>query len=94
MPEFPAITHVALTVSDLNRSVPWYQALIGSDTVIDEDTGPFRHVVWMVGNHTLVSLHQFKNPSSNEPFDELRPGWTTWPSIARTGANSKRGKPD
>jgi glyoxylase I family protein len=74
MPEFPAITHVALTVSDLNRSVPWYQALIGADTVIDEDTGPFRHVVWMVGNHTLVSLHQFTDPSSSEPFDELRPG--------------------
>jgi glyoxylase I family protein len=74
MTAFPAITHVALTVSDLNRSVPWYQALIGSDPVIDEDTGPFRHVVWLVGGHTLVSLHRFAEPSSNEPFTELRPG--------------------
>jgi glyoxylase I family protein len=74
MPEFPAITHVALTVSDLERSVPWYQALFGSEPVIDEDTGPFRHVVWMLGGQTLVGLHQFTRPSSNEAFTELRPG--------------------
>jgi hypothetical protein len=40
MPEFPAITHVALTFSDLGRSRPWYQQLFGSDPVIDEDTRP------------------------------------------------------
>lgn len=68
------LTHVALTVSDLGRSVPWYQALIGSDPVIDEDTGPFRHVVWMLGNQTLLGIHQHANPSSAESFDELRPG--------------------
>ena len=27
MPEFPAITHVALTVTSLERSVPWYKDL-------------------------------------------------------------------
>ena len=45
MPEFPSIAHVALTVSDLDRSRPWYQKLFGSDPVLDEDTGPFHHVV-------------------------------------------------
>jgi hypothetical protein len=30
MPEFPAITHVALTVSDLGRSRPWYKELFGT----------------------------------------------------------------
>ena len=30
MPEFPAITHVALTVTSLERSVPWYKDLLGS----------------------------------------------------------------
>ena len=28
MPEFPAITHVALTVTSLERSVPWYKGLL------------------------------------------------------------------
>src|SRR5258705_10545039 len=73
MAEFPTITHVALTVSDLNRSVPWYQALFGTDPVIDEDTGPFRHVVWLLGGSTLVGLHQFPDPVK-EPFNERRPG--------------------
>ena len=73
MPEFPAITHVALTVTDLERSVPWYQALFGSEPVLNEDTGPFHHVVWLMGG-TLVGIHQFPDLKSAEPFDERRPG--------------------
>ena len=73
MPEFPSITHVALTVTDLDRSVPWYEALFGSKPVLDEDTGPFRHVVWLLGG-TLVGLHQFPDPTDAGPFDERRVG--------------------
>jgi catechol-2,3-dioxygenase len=74
MPEFPTITHVALTVTDLDRSVPWYEALFDAKPVLDEDTGPFRHVVWLVGGQTLVGLHQFPDLASGEPFDERRVG--------------------
>lgn len=74
MADFPALTHVAVTVSDLGRSRPWYNALIGAEPVLDEDTGPFHHVVWLLGNGTLLGIHQHANPSSNDPFDELRPG--------------------
>lgn len=73
MAEFPTITHVALTVSDLGRSVPWYEALFGSKPVLDEDTGPFHHVVWLVGS-TLVGLHQFPDPADAGQFDERRVG--------------------
>jgi glyoxylase I family protein len=73
MPEFPAITHVAVTVSDLDRSRAWYRRLLGADPVLDEDTGPFHHVVWLLGG-TLLGIHQHTSPSSAEPFDELRPG--------------------
>ena len=74
MADFPALTHVAVTVNDLGVSRPWYNRLIGADPVLDEDTGPFHHVVWLLGNGTLLGIHQHKNPSSSEPFDELRPG--------------------
>ena len=73
MPEFPAITHVAVTVRDLGVSRPWYQSLFGADPVLDEDTGLFHHVVWLMGG-TLFGIHQHGSPSSNESFDELRPG--------------------
>ena len=73
MPDFPAITHVALTVSDLGRSRPWYRQLSGTEPLIDEDTGAFHHVVWLMGG-TLVGLHQFPDPASSEPFNERRPG--------------------
>ena len=74
MPEFPAITHVALTVNDLSRSVPWYRQLFDKDPVLDEDTGPFRHVVWMIGGGTVIGLHQHTNLESTEPASEFRPG--------------------
>jgi catechol-2,3-dioxygenase len=73
MPEFPAITHVALTVSDLDRSRAFYRSLFGTDPVIDEDTGPFHHVVWLMGG-TLVGIHHFPDLKSTDPFDERRPG--------------------
>lgn len=72
MPDFPTITHVALTVSDLGKSIPWYEKLFGSKPVLDEDTGPFRHVVWLVGG-TLVGLHQFPDGQAGA-FNERRVG--------------------
>jgi len=73
MPEFPAITHVALTVRDLSVSVPWYRNLLEAEPVIDEDTGPFHHVVWLLGN-TLLGLHAFPDGDNARAFDERRPG--------------------
>ena len=58
MPEFPSIAHVALTVTSLERSVPWYKALFGSDPILDQDTGPFQRVAWLTSG-TLVGLTQF-----------------------------------
>ena len=43
MTEFPALSHVALTVRDLAVSVPWYEELFDADPVIDEDTDPILH---------------------------------------------------
>jgi catechol 2,3-dioxygenase-like lactoylglutathione lyase family enzyme len=73
MPEFPAVAHVAVTVNDLEKSRPWYNALFGAEPVLDEDTGPFHHVVWLLGG-TLFGIHQHQDPSSSDAFDELRPG--------------------
>jgi len=69
----PAITHVALTVTDLAVSEAWYTNVLGVPPVLDEDTGPFRHIVYSIGG-TLLGLHGFPQLNSSEGFDERRPG--------------------
>ncbi len=72
-PVLGPITHVALTVQDIDASIPWYTALIGSAPVLDEDTGPFRHAVFAVGG-TLLGLHSFPEGIDDEPFSPRRCG--------------------
>jgi len=75
MPDFPPLTHVALTVRDLSVSVPWYRALFDADPVLDEDTEPnMHHTVYLLGNQTLIGLHQHSQPAPGEPFSEYRVG--------------------
>ena len=75
MAAFPPLTHVALTVRDLKASVPWYEALFEAQPVLDEDTDPdFHHTVYVLGNGTLIGLHQHKTKAPKEAFSEYRVG--------------------
>lgn len=69
----PAITHVAVTVSDLAASEAWYTRVLGAEPVLDQDTGPFRHIVYSLGG-TLLGIHGFPDLTTSEAFDERRPG--------------------
>jgi glyoxylase I family protein len=71
VPEFPGIAHIAVTVTDLARSVAWYGALFDSSPVLDEDVeaGDFHHTVFLVGGGQLFGLHQHTHPSDGS-FDE------------------------
>ena len=75
MPEFPAIAHVAVTVTDLDRSTRWYTALFGSEPVLDEDEtiGHFHHTVYALPGGQLFGLHT--HPAGAQgTFDEHRTG--------------------
>ena len=75
MPDFPPLTHVAVTVRDLAVSVPWYEALFGASPVLDEDTDPdMHHTVYLVGGGTLFGLHQHGTPASSDGFSEHNVG--------------------
>ena len=71
---FPAVTHVAVTVSDMTTSVAWYNRLFGAQAVLDEDTGPFRHVVYAIGGGMLFGLHVFPDGDRSVGFNPRRPG--------------------
>ena len=75
MSAFPALAHVAVTVSDLKQSTAWYSALFGSEPVLDEDeeSGDFHHTVFALDGGHLFGLHTHREPDGT-PFDERRPG--------------------
>ena len=75
MTTFPPLQHVALTVKDLTVSVPWYEALFDAKPVLDEDTDPdMHHTVYLIGNGTLIGLHQHKRPAPDAAFSEFSVG--------------------
>lgn len=74
MSAFPGITHAAITVTDLPRSVAWYRRLLGSDPVLDEDTGPFQHTVFALADGSLLGLHALPGTPGSDRFAEQRVG--------------------
>ena len=74
--EFPGLQHVAITVSDLERSTRWYTTLFGSEPVLDEDeeSGTFHHTVFALAGGMLFGLHTHMGSESGGPADEHRTG--------------------
>ena len=72
---FPSVAHVAVTVTDLDRSTRWYTALFGADPVLDEDEaiGGFHHTVYLLDGGQLFGLHQHSSTPSGR-FDEHEVG--------------------
>ena len=74
MPDFPALGHVAVTVTDIDRSREWYSKLFGASPVLDEDTGSFYHVVYALGGGTLLGIHTHPKGNDQPDFSEFRTG--------------------
>lgn len=73
---FPGLQHVAITVSDLERSTRWYARLFGADPVLDEDeeSGTFHHTVFVLDGGMLFGLHTHLGAESGDRADERRTG--------------------
>jgi catechol-2,3-dioxygenase len=67
--------HVALTVRSCDSSRPWYEALIGAPPALDEDTGPWRHVVWVLPGGSMLGIHEHPGHTTmSDRFDPYRVG--------------------
>ena len=69
------IVHVALTVSDLERSIDWYTALLGVapahvGAFLTDTPHAYRAAIWMTPN---LGLHCFDDTRADR-FDPRRPG--------------------
>lgn len=73
---FPALTHVAITVTDLAASTRWYTTLFAAEPVLDEDeeSGTFHHTVFALDGGMLFGLHTHSGTAGRERFDEHRTG--------------------
>ncbi|MBM6402388.1 VOC family protein [Phycicoccus sonneratiae] len=73
---FPGLQHVAVTVTDLERSTRWYSALFEAEPVLDEDeeAGRFHHTVFVLEGGQLFGLHTHQGRESGDSFDEERTG--------------------
>jgi len=75
VPMFPPTAHVAVTVTDLERSTRWYSSLFAAEPVLDEDeqVGGFHHTVFALDGGQLFGLHTHPQGTA-ETFDEHRTG--------------------
>ena len=71
---FPGIGHVAVTVTDIDRSREWYSKLFDSEPVLDEDTGRFYHVVYALEGGSLLGIHTHPADNDQPDFSEFRTG--------------------
>ena len=74
MPEYPTIAHVTLTVSDLDRTVPWYEQLFDATMLRDDSPGPYRRAILIIGGGSVIGFNQFPDPADSLPFNERRVG--------------------
>jgi catechol 2,3-dioxygenase-like lactoylglutathione lyase family enzyme len=76
MPTLTGVHDVALTVTDVDRSVPWYERVLGFTTIgrDDEDEAGMRKV-FLSGPGFGLTLTLVQHPASGGAlFDERRPG--------------------
>lgn len=72
---FPGLQHIAITVSDLQRSTEWYTRLFGTGPVLDEDEeSEFHHTVFALDGGMLFGLHTHFGRETRDRADEHRTG--------------------
>ena len=71
MSPFPAFNHYALTVSNLQRSIEWYERLFESPPVAVMDEDSFQAAIWF---EPMLAIHANRHQREGDVFDESRIG--------------------
>lgn len=74
MPELPSLSHVALSVTDLAVSRPWYERLLDATPAMVLDDGPFERHVFALAGGQLLGLTRHDGARSGDTFDVVAPG--------------------
>ena len=73
MPEIEGVNHVALTVSDIERSVAWYTRLFGAQVLMEQKEDSFDRVALLVAP-VVIGMTKHKNAGADDRFSETRVG--------------------
>jgi glyoxylase I family protein len=73
VPEIEGVSHIALTVTDLDASVAWYERLLGAQRLWEEEQDGHRFVV-LFAPPLVIGLHRFDATPPGDRFDERRVG--------------------
>ena len=92
MAEFPAMSHVAVTVTDLAVSVPWYERLLELP-VLDEDAGGFHHTVYLPREARSWASTSTRQPTQTTASTSTGPAWTIFLLGSSTAPSSRYGRP-
>jgi glyoxylase I family protein len=75
MPDLSGVHHVALTVTDVDRSVPWYERVLGFSTIGRDDGEHGLRKAFLRGPGFGITLTLVQHPvAGGALFDERRPG--------------------
>ena len=84
MAEFPAMSHVAVTVTDLAVSVPWYERLPGAKLVLDEDTAASTIRCTCSREARFWASTSIRQPTGTTASTSTGPAWTIFPPGSST----------
>ena len=73
MPEITGVSHVALTVTDFDRSKDWYFDLFGLQELFGGDEGGIRFVVTMHSSGLIIGLREH-SAGTKDAFTPERTG--------------------
>lgn len=74
MPCVESLHHVTLTVTDLDRSVEWYQRVLGLERAADRQGDGWVRVLLRAPSGLLIGLTQHDATGADDRFDPTRVG--------------------
>lgn len=74
MPDTEGVSHVALTVTDLDASVEWYTRLFAGTVLWEEHDDPKHEFVLVFAPPLAIGLHRHSATEKGDAFAEARVG--------------------